>query len=83
MATLFPDNVLKKAREAINNIECKGHSNSSSHKKGCYHPYESQEEGHDSKQETSWLGRISDTVAMERKKWASQVTAPQARLLYK
>ena len=55
MVTLFPDNVLKKAKEAINNIECKGHSNSSSHKKGCYHPYESQEEGHDSNKKQAGL----------------------------
>ena len=36
MATLFPDNVLKKTEEDISSCESKGHSNSSSHKKGRY-----------------------------------------------
>ena len=42
MATLFPDNIIKKGEEDIDSFESKGHS-SSSPKKGHYHPHERQE----------------------------------------
>ena len=48
MATLFPDNILKKAGKVIVSFEWKGHSSSSSHKKGRHHPYERPEKSQDS-----------------------------------
>ena len=45
MATLFPDSVLKKAKEDIASYERKGHSNSS-HKNSHYHPYERPKKSH-------------------------------------
>ena len=50
MATLFPDDVLKRAEEDIANIESKGQSHSSSsHKKGHYHTCELPEKCSDSR----------------------------------
>ena len=47
MTTLFPDSSLKKAKENIAQHEDRGHSSSSSHKKGRYRSYERQKISHD------------------------------------
>ena len=48
MPTLSPDSSLKNAEEDIAQNENKGHSSSSSHKKGHFHPFERPEKSCDS-----------------------------------
>ena len=48
MATLFPKNALKKAKEDIASYESEGHSSSCSNKKGRYHLYERPKKSHHS-----------------------------------
>ena len=62
-ATLFPDNILKKAEEDISKFEDRGHphANNSSRKDSCYHPYKRPDRAsYDNKQsKPAWknLGR--------------------------
>ena len=69
MVTLFLDSVLKRPEEDIAHFESKGYSGLSSHKKGCYHPYERQQKCSKDTSMEEYQKSSKDTSMEEYQSW--------------